>query len=176
METVNSQISNIELINNYGIVFNGDDCRLLVPLTSDKGIADATLITNTIYPLSCDKYYIRLRRVHENIRRLAYNTIPINYALSIKFDMYTQSHANRPIRIIVPNDIKYTCFIPQHTFGKSECYEEYNKAIVLDDNNLMSFPLNFDCYPNPIEFKINDNIHDLQRSNRWNTINIYIKT
>ena len=161
MDTVNSQISNIELINNYGIIFNGDDCRLLVPLSSDKGIADATVILNIIYPFSPDKYYIRLRRVHENIRRLAYNIVHTDCALSIKFKMYTPSHANRPIRIIIPYDINHVYFISQkHTFGKCECREEDAEVILLDDNNLISFPLNFDCYPEPIEFKINNIIHN----------------
>lgn len=168
MEKVNSEISNIELINRYAIIYNGDDYSISIPLSSDKEIADAMTILELIYPLSMfDKHRLRyLMSVHNHIQRLTYDRNNYgNLTLSIKFNMHEQSK-NTQMFILVPKDINYIRFIAQkHTFVNCGGCKEYVNVIILDDNNLISYPLNFDCYPNPIEFKINDIIHDLQRSN-----------
>lgn len=163
MEKVNSQISSIELINRYGIVYNGDDYGISIPLSSDKEIADAIDILELIYPLSMfDKHRLRyLMSVHNHIQRLTYDRNNYgNLTLSIKFNMQEQSK-NTQMFILVPKDINYIMFIAQkHTFVNCGGCKEYANVVVLDDNNLMSFPLNFDCYPEPIEFKINNIIHN----------------
>lgn len=169
MDTLNPQISNIELINKYGIVYNGDDYGISIPLSSDKEIEDALVILELIYPLSMfDKHRLRyLLHVHGHLQKITYDKNNYgNLTLSIKFNMYEQTK-NTQMCILVPKDINSIRLISQkHTFVNCKCCKEYANVIVLDDSNLISYPLNFDCYPEPIEFKINDNIHDLQRSNR----------
>lgn len=163
MEKVNSEISNIKLINRYAIIYNGDDYSISIPLSSDKEIADAMTILELIYPLSMfDKHRLRyLMSVHNHIQRLTYDRNNYgNLTLSIKFNMHEQSK-NTQMFILVPKDINYIRLIAQkHTFVNCGGCKEYANVVVLDDNNLISFPLNFDCYPNPIEFKINDIIHN----------------
>ena len=163
MEKVNLEISSIELINRYGIVFNGDDYGISIPLSSDKEIADAIDILELIYPLSMfDKHRLRyLLHVHGHLQKITYDKNNYgNLTLSIKFNMYEQTKYAQ-MCILVPKDINSIRLISQkHTFVNCECCKEYANVIVLDDNNLISFPLNFDCYPNPIEFKINNFIHN----------------
>ena len=164
MEKVNSQISSIELINRYGIIqYNGNDYSISIPLSSDKEIEDAIVILGLIYPLGLfDKHRLRyLLYIHEHLHKITYDRNNYgNLTLSIKFNMYEQTK-NTQICILVPKDINSIRLISQkHTFVNCESCKKYANVIVLDDNNLISFPLNFDCYPNPIEFKINDIIHN----------------
>ncbi len=169
MDTVNPQISNIELINKYGIIqYNGDEYTISIPLSSDKEISDAIVILGLIYPLSMfDKHRLRhLLYIHDHLQKIACDRNNYdNLTLSIKFNIHEQTK-NTQMYILVPKNITSIRFISQkHTFVNCESCKKYTNVVVLDDNNLISFPLNFDCYPNPIEFKINDIIHDLQRSN-----------